>query len=39
MYGFILATVFAALLFGEAMNNVMFNPTKNRLQHLDETEY
>jgi len=39
MYGFILATVFAALLFSGAMYNVIFNPTKNRLQHLDETEY
>jgi len=38
-YGFILATIFAALLGIGAFANLVFNPTKNRLQQLDETEY
>jgi fucose permease len=38
-YGFILATIFAALLCAGAIANLIFNPTKARLQHLDETEY
>ncbi len=38
-YGFILATVFAALLCAGAVVNLIFNPTKNRLQQLDQTEY
>jgi MFS transporter, FHS family, L-fucose permease len=38
-YGFILATVFAALLFTVALANLIFNPTKNRLQQLDQSEY
>jgi len=38
-YGFILATVFAALLCAGAIINLIFNPTKNRLQKLDQTEY
>ena len=38
-YGFILATVFAALLFGGVVVNLIFNPTKARLQQLDESEY
>jgi FHS family L-fucose permease-like MFS transporter len=38
-YGFILATVFAALLSAGAIANLIFNPTKNRLQQLDLTEY
>jgi FHS family L-fucose permease-like MFS transporter len=38
-YGFILATVFAALLCAGAITNLIFNPTKNRLQQLDQTEY
>jgi FHS family L-fucose permease-like MFS transporter len=38
-YGFILATVFAALLCAGAIVNLIFNPTKNRLQQLDQTEY
>jgi len=38
-YGFILATLFAALLFTGAVANLVFNPTKNRLQQLDQTEY
>ena len=38
-YGFILATVFAAILFVGALLNMIFNPTKSRLQSLDESEY
>ena len=38
-YGFILATVFAALLFVGALLNLLFNPTKKRLQQLDLSEY
>jgi len=38
-YGFILATVFAALLFIGAVLNLIFNPTKLRLQNLDKSEY
>lgn len=38
-YGFILATVFAALLFIGALLNLLFNPTKKRLQQLDQSEY
>jgi FHS family L-fucose permease-like MFS transporter len=37
--GFILATIFAALLCAGAVANQIFNPTKNRLQQLDQTEY
>jgi FHS family L-fucose permease-like MFS transporter len=39
LYGFILATVFAALLCAGAITNLIFNPTKNRLQELDQSEY
>lgn len=38
-YGFILATIFAALLCAGAIANLAFNPTKNRLQQLDQSEY
>jgi fucose permease len=38
-YGFILATVFAALLFAGVLVNLIFNPTKLRLQKLDQSEY
>jgi fucose permease len=38
-YGFMLATVFAALLFTGVVFNLVFNPTKLRLQKLDQTEY
>jgi MFS transporter, FHS family, L-fucose permease len=38
-YGFIVATLFAALLFSGAVANLVFNPTKNRLQQLDRSEY
>lgn len=38
-YGFILATVFAAILFVGTLLNLIFNPTKARLQSLDESEY
>jgi FHS family L-fucose permease-like MFS transporter len=37
--GFILATVFAALLLGGTTANLIMNPTKSRLQKLDESEY
>jgi len=39
IYGFILATVFAALLFAGTIVNMVFNPTKIRLQELDKSEY
>ncbi len=38
-YGFILATVFAGLLFAGVLVNLIFNPTKLRLQKLDQSEY
>jgi len=38
-YGFILATVFASLLFVGILANLIFNPTKLRLQKLDQSEY
>jgi MFS transporter, FHS family, L-fucose permease len=38
-YGFILATVFAALLFTGVLVNLIFNPTQLRLQKLDKSEY
>jgi fucose permease len=38
-YGFILATIFAALLCAGAVVNQIFNPTEKRLQELDQTEY
>jgi len=38
-YGFILATVFSALLFVGVLINLIFNPTKLRLQKLDQSEY
>jgi FHS family L-fucose permease-like MFS transporter len=38
-YGFILATIFAGLLFLAAIVNFVFNPTKQRLQKLDQSEY
>jgi len=39
IYGFILATVFAALLFTGTIINLIFNPTKARLHQLDQSEY
>jgi fucose permease len=38
-YGFVLATVFAGLLFLVVLLNMLFNPTKQRLMKLDESEY
>lgn len=38
-YGFILATVFAALLFTGVLVNLIFNPTQQRLSKLDKSEY
>ena len=38
-YGFVLATVFAALLFVALLLNQIFNPARNRLQRLDHSEY
>lgn len=38
-YGFILATVFAALLFAGVLVNLVFNPTQQRLSILDKSEY
>lgn len=37
--GFILATFFAALLFAGAILNLIYDPTKERLLHLDQSEY
>jgi len=38
-YGFVLATVFAALLFGGCLWNSIYQPTRERLKLLDRTEY
>ena len=38
-YGFVLATVFAGLLFLSVLFNMIFNPTKQRLMKLDQSEY
>ncbi|MDO9255061.1 MAG: MFS transporter [Bacteroidales bacterium] len=38
-YGFILATIFAGLLFTGLLMNWIFNPTKKQLQQLDQSEY
>ncbi len=38
-YGFILATVFAGLLFVGVLLNLFFKPTDLRLQQLDQSEY
>jgi FHS family L-fucose permease-like MFS transporter len=38
-YGYVLATIFTAILFAGAIANLIFNPTRNRLQKEDQTEY
>lgn len=38
-YGFVLATVFSGLLLTGVLINLFFNPTKHRLQKLDQSEY
>jgi fucose permease len=38
-YGFVLATIFAAMLFGGLLLNRIFDPARNRLQRLDHSEY
>jgi len=38
-YGFILATIFSGLLLAGVLVNLFFNPTKHRLQKLDQSEY
>ncbi len=38
-YGFVLATIFAGLLFLCVLLNMVFNPTKQRLMKLDQSEY
>jgi fucose permease len=38
-YGFVLATVFAALLFAGLLLNCIYNPAKERLLELDSSEY
>ena len=38
-YGFVLATIFAGLLFLFVLLNMIFNPTQQRLKKLDESEY
>jgi len=38
-YGFVLATIFAGLLFLGVLLNMFFNPTKQRLLELDHSEY
>jgi len=39
IYGFILATVFAAILFFGTIFNLFFNPTQQRLMQLELSEY
>jgi fucose permease len=38
-YGFVLATVFAALLFTGSLLNWLYNPARDRLAKLDSSEY
>ncbi len=38
-YGFVLATVFSALLLSGMLINLFLNPTKHRLQKLEQSEY
>jgi fucose permease len=38
-YGFVLATIFAGLLFAGLFLNWMYNPAKTRLAELDSSEY
>jgi fucose permease len=38
-YGFVLATVFAALLFAGLLLNWIYNPARERLLELDSSEY
>ena len=38
-YGFVLATLFAALLFAGLLLNWMYDPSKKRLGKLDSSEY
>jgi fucose permease len=38
-YGFMLATLFAGLLFVACLLNWIFNPTRERLRLLDQTQY
>ena len=39
LYGFVLATVFAGLLFAGCVLNWIFDPSHRRLKALDETQY
>ncbi len=39
IYGFVLATFFAGILFIGAILNLVFNPTEQRLQELNQSEY
>jgi len=38
-YGFVLATIFSAILFIGFLFNYIFNPTKKQLETLDKSEY
>ena len=38
-YGFVLATIFAALLFAGLLFNWMHDPARERLRALDSSEY
>jgi hypothetical protein len=38
-YGFVLAAIFAALLFAGALFNWIYNPARELLQKLDQSEY
>ncbi len=38
-YGFVLATIFAALLFSGLLLNWIYNPARDRLAKLDSSEY
>jgi fucose permease len=39
IYGFVLASVFAGLLFAATLFNWIFNPSREMLRKLDESEY
>jgi hypothetical protein len=38
-YGFVLATIFAALRFAGLIDNWMYDPARERLSTLDSSEY
>ena len=38
-YGFMVATVFAAILFVGLLLNFIFNPTQQKLEEIEASEY